>query len=158
MSPEQARGQELDARTDLFSFAVLYEMATGRMAFSGETPAVVMDAILNRTPIAAWRVNPELSPKLEVVIEKAIEKDRKLRYQSATDIRTDLTRLKREGQSSGATRAGVARSSEGVMPGSGTRQIRRGEVDDCRGNPGGGSSSGGILLDSRPRRWDKRKY
>jgi serine/threonine protein kinase len=93
MSPEQARGRELDARTDLFSFgAVLYEMATGRMAFSGETPALVMDAILNRTPIAAGRINPELSPKLEIIIEKAIEKDRKPRYQSATDIKTDLTR------------------------------------------------------------------
>jgi serine/threonine protein kinase len=93
MSPEQVRGKELDARTDLFSFgAVLYEMATGRMAFSGETPALVMDAILNRTPIAAGRINPELSPKLEIIIEKAIEKDRKPRYQSATDIKTDLTR------------------------------------------------------------------
>jgi len=118
MSPEQARGQELDARTDLFSFgAVLYEMATGRLAFSGETPAIVMDAILNRTPIAAGRIKPELSPKLEIIIEKAIEKDRKLRYQSATDIKTDLTRLKRDGQSTGATRTAVDRSSEEVIPG-----------------------------------------
>ena len=118
MSPEQARGQELDARTDLFSFgAVLYEMATGRLAFSGETPAVVMDAILNRTPIAAGRIKPELSPKLEIIIEKAIEKDRKLRYQSATDIKTDLTRLKRDGQSTGATRTAVDRPSEEVIPG-----------------------------------------
>jgi eukaryotic-like serine/threonine-protein kinase len=119
MSPEQARGHELDARTDLFSFgAVLYEMATGRLAFSGETAAIVMDAILNRTPIAAGRFNPELSPKLEMIIEKAIEKDRNLRYQSATDIKTDLTRLKRDGQSTRATPAAVdGRSSEDVVPG-----------------------------------------
>jgi Tol biopolymer transport system component len=116
MSPEQARGQELDARTDLFSFgAVLYEMATGRLAFAGETPALVMDAILNRTPIAVGRVNPELSPKLEEVIEKAIEKDRKLRYQSATDIKTDLTRLKRDEQWSSAARIAADQSDPAKM-------------------------------------------
>jgi Tol biopolymer transport system component/serine/threonine protein kinase len=101
MSPEQARGQELDARTDLFSFgAVLYEMATGRLAFSGETPAVVLDGILNRTPSAAQRLNPELLPRLGVVIEKALEKDRKLRYQSAGDIKADFIRLRRDALSS----------------------------------------------------------
>jgi serine/threonine protein kinase/Tol biopolymer transport system component len=116
MSPEQARGQELDARTDLFSFgAVLYEMATGRLAFSGETPAIVMDAILNRAPIAAGRVNPELSPKLEAIIEKAIEKDRKLRYQNATDIKRDLMRVKRDGTVSSAARVAAEQSESGKM-------------------------------------------
>jgi serine/threonine protein kinase len=100
MSPEQARGEGLDARTDLFSFGtVLYEMATGRMAFSGNSAAVIHDAILNRAPIALGKVNPELPPKLEDLISKALEKERKLRYQSAADIRTDLHRLKRDTES-----------------------------------------------------------
>ena len=100
MSPEQARGEELDARTDLFSFgAVLYEMATGRMAFSGNTAAVIHDAILNRAPIPIARLKPEAPPKLQEVVNKALEKDRKLRYQSAADIRTDLQRLKRDSSS-----------------------------------------------------------
>jgi eukaryotic-like serine/threonine-protein kinase len=97
MSPEQARGEELDARTDLFSFgSVLYEMATGRMAFPGNTAAVIHDAILNRTPTPASQVNQGLPPKLNEIIGKALEKDRKLRYQNAADIRTDLQRLKRD--------------------------------------------------------------
>src|SRR6202166_1802531 len=100
MSPEQARGEELDARTDLFSFgAVLYEMASGRMAFPGNTSAIVHEAILNRAPVPVARVKPELPPKLEEIIGKALEKDRKLRYQSASDIRTDLQRLKRDSES-----------------------------------------------------------
>jgi steroid delta-isomerase-like uncharacterized protein len=97
MSPEQARGEELDARTDLFSFgAVLYEMTTGRMAFPGKTAAIVNEAILNRAPVPVARLKPELPPKLEEIINKALEKDRKLRYQNAADIRTDLQRLKRD--------------------------------------------------------------
>ena len=97
MSPEQARGEDLDARSDLFSFGVaLYEMTTGRQAFPGNTTAVVFDAILNRTPLAPGRVNPEIPPKLEEVIGKLLEKDRKLRTQTASDLNAELKRLKRD--------------------------------------------------------------
>jgi tetratricopeptide (TPR) repeat protein/predicted Ser/Thr protein kinase len=111
MSPEQARGEELDARTDLFSFgAVLYEMATGRMAFPGNSAAVIHDGILNRTPVPASQSNHGLPSELDGIIGKALEKDRKLRYQSAAEIRTDLARLKRDSESGrtavGTTEAG----------------------------------------------------
>lgn len=97
MSPEQARGEELDARTDLFSFgAVLYEMATGRQAFAGNTAAVIHDAILNRAVPRASALNPALPAELDRVIDKALEKDRKLRYQTSSDLRADLSRLKRD--------------------------------------------------------------
>jgi eukaryotic-like serine/threonine-protein kinase len=100
MSPEQARGEDLDSRTDLFSFgAVLYEMATGRMAFPGATTAIVLDGILNRTPSALVTVKPELPPELNRIATKALEKDRTLRYQSAAEIRSDLRRLKRDSES-----------------------------------------------------------
>jgi eukaryotic-like serine/threonine-protein kinase len=100
MSPEQARGEELDARTDLFSFgAVLYEMATGKMAFPGNSAAVIYEAILNRSPVSASQVTQRLPSKLDEIIGKALEKDRKLRYQSAADLRTDLQRLKRDTES-----------------------------------------------------------
>jgi eukaryotic-like serine/threonine-protein kinase len=100
MSPEQVRGEELDARTDLLSFGVvLYEMATGVQPFRGETTGVIAEAILNRTPVAPVRLNPDVPHRLEEIITKALEKDRKLRYQNATDIRTDLQRLKRDSDS-----------------------------------------------------------
>jgi serine/threonine protein kinase/Tol biopolymer transport system component len=100
MSPEQVRGEELDARTDLFSFGlVLYEMVAGRPAFTGNTSGVITEAILNRAPVPLEQLNPAVPPKLAEIVSKAIEKDRKLRYQHASDIRTDLQRLKRDSTS-----------------------------------------------------------
>ena len=116
MSPEQARGEELDTRTDLFSFgAVLYEMAAGRMAFSGNTSAVIHEAILNRAPTPLARVNPEISPELERIINRAVEKDRELRYQHASEIRAELKRLKRDADSGRISSSGSG-AGQGLAP------------------------------------------
>jgi serine/threonine protein kinase len=121
MSPEQARVKELDGRTDIFSFgSVLYEMATGKQAFSGNSSAEIFEAILNRAPVAPVRLNPEIPAELEHIISKALEKDKNLRYQHASEIRTDLQRLKRDTESGhttiAATEAGSKPATKAIGP------------------------------------------
>jgi serine/threonine protein kinase/tetratricopeptide (TPR) repeat protein len=134
MSPEQAQGEELDARTDLFSFgAVLYEMATGRQPFTGNTSAMIFTAILTQAPTPPVRLNPEVSPKLEEIINKALEKDRKLRYQTASDLRADLQRLKRDTDSGRS--AGSLPRSIGVSPAAGAVRAPSPEGFGPQGEP-----------------------
>ncbi|HET7215496.1 MAG TPA: protein kinase [Terriglobia bacterium] len=142
MSPEQARGEPLDARTDLFSFgAVLYEMATGRQAFNGETTAVIFHKILAEDPAPITRLDPDLPPKLEEIISKCLEKDRDLRYQHASDIRTDLKRLKRDASTGRDMAASAVVSAEHgqARPERSERDaratVRSGEFDSPEGVP-----------------------
>src|SRR2546425_84256 len=114
MSPEQVRAKELDARSDLFSFgAVLYEMATGVLPFRGENSGVIFNAILERPPVSPTRINPDIPPKLEEIINKCLEKNRNLRYQHGSEIRTDLQRLKRDTESA---RLPAAANAEAITP------------------------------------------
>ena len=116
MSPEQARGENLDAQSDLFSFGVvLYEMATGRPAFTGRTTAVIFNEILNKTPTAPARLNPEVPPKLDEIIDRCLEKDRELRYHSAADVRADLKRVQRDIESRRARTSSRAPVDEGAL-------------------------------------------
>ncbi|MGB9236237.1 MAG: serine/threonine-protein kinase, partial [Terriglobales bacterium] len=152
MSPEQVRARELDARSDLFSFgAVLYEMATGDVPFRGESSAVICEAIMNRAPVAAVRLNRDIPPKLEDIISKALEKDRNLRYQHASEMRSDLQRLKRDTDTGRAL--SPAASSE--APGSGSAPpLTAGPASSgAHGAVGAASASGVVAAPSRSLPW-----
>jgi serine/threonine protein kinase/Tol biopolymer transport system component len=152
MSPEQARGEELDARTDLFSLgAVLYEMTTGHPAFIGGTSAVIFDAILNRTPVAPSTLNPNMPQKLEEIVGKALEKDPELRYQTAAELRGDLKRLKRDTDSSRvAASSTTSWKAAAAAPGSGSG------VGAISSSQSGAHVSGGMPATAAPPRTGTR--
>ncbi len=165
MSPEQVRAKELDGRTDLFSFgAVLYEMATGDVPFHGESSAVICEAILNRVPVAVMRLNHAVPPKLEDIINKALEKDRTLRYQHAGDMRTDLQRLKRDtetgralaasaGTATVAQESGSPVTSDGPSP---PAVSQNGQLSGPADEPAAilpAASSSAVIAAARQHRW-----
>jgi len=145
MSPEQVRAKDLDARTDLFSFGVvLYEMATGQLPFRGESSGVTFNAILERAPVAAIRLNPDLPPKLEEIINKALEKDRNLRYQHAADMRADLQRLKRDTDTG---RSGVTPAELLPDPSQPSVPVRRATASSAQMASGASSSDVHVAAD-----------